>query len=195
MSVNAVSQKHDNSVRNGLIAGSVGLVGAGTAGYAAKSILKDGNYTDEFVTSFNNKMFQSKDGKALLAICSLDEKSSTFLDEMVKVIKEEQIHAYNAMAGCSPAFMYILIEAMSDAGVVMGIDRKTSIEMAAQVFKGTGAMVLESGKHPAQLKDGVCTPGGLTIKGVEVLEEKGLRSGIIESVIASYNKSIESEKK
>ena len=88
MSVNAVSQKHDNSVRNGLIAGSVGLVGAGTAGYAAKSILKDGNYTDEFVTSFNNKMFQTKDGKALLAICSLDEKSPTFLDEMVKVIKE-----------------------------------------------------------------------------------------------------------
>ena len=114
---------------------------------------------------------------------------------MVKVIKEEQIHAYNAIAGCSPAFMYILIEAMSDAGVLMGIDRKTSIEMAAQVFKGTGAMVLESGKHPAHLKDGVCTPGGLTIKGVEVLEEKCMRSGLIESIIASYNKSIESEKK
>ena len=114
---------------------------------------------------------------------------------MVKVVTEEQIHAYNAMAGCSPAFMYVLIEAMSDAGVLMGIDRKTSIEMAAQVFKGAGAMVLESGKHPAQLKDGVCTPVGLTIKGVEVLEEKGLRSGIIESIAASYRASIESEKK
>ena len=88
MSVNAVSQKHDNSVRNGLIAGSVGLVGAGTAGYVTKSILKDGNYTDEFVTSVNNKMFQSKKGKALLAMFSLDEKSPTFLDEVVKVIKE-----------------------------------------------------------------------------------------------------------
>ena len=114
---------------------------------------------------------------------------------MVKVIKEEQIHAYNAMAGCSPAFIYILIEAMSDAGVFMGIDRKTSIEMAAQIFKGSGAMVLESGKHPAQLKDGVCTPGGLTIKGVEAMEEQGLRSGIMKTILASYNGSIESEKK
>lgn len=114
---------------------------------------------------------------------------------IVKVISEDKIHAYNAMAGCSPAFMYILIEAMSDAGVLMGIDRKTSIEMAAQVFKGAGSMVLESNKHPAQLKDAVCTPLGLTIKGVEVLEKNSSRSAIIESIIASYNKSIESERK
>ena len=84
---------------------------------------------------------------------------------------------------------------MSDAGVFMGIDRKTSIEMAAQVFKGSGAMVLESNKHPAQLKDGVCTPGGITIKGVKVMEDEGLRSGIINTILASYNASIESEKK
>lgn len=114
---------------------------------------------------------------------------------IVKIIPENLIHSYNAIAGCSPAFLYILIEAMSDAGVIMGIDRKTAIEMSAQLFKGAGTMVLESNKHPAELKDAVCTPAGLTIKGVETLEEKALRSGLIETILASYNKSIESEKK
>ena len=114
---------------------------------------------------------------------------------MVKIIPEDKIHAYNAMAGCSPAFMYILIEAMSDAGVLMGIDRKSAIEIASQVFKGAGSMVLESKKHPAELKDNVCTPAGITIKGVEVLEQKSVRSGMIEALMATYQKSIDSEKK
>ncbi|WP_291731803.1 pyrroline-5-carboxylate reductase dimerization domain-containing protein, partial [Clostridium sp.] len=113
---------------------------------------------------------------------------------MVKIIPEDKIHAYNAMAGCSPAFMYILIEAMSDAGVLMGIDRKSAIEIASQ-FKGAGSMVLESKKHPAELKDNVCTPAGITIKGVEVLEQKSVRSGMIEALMATYQKSIDSEKK
>lgn len=114
---------------------------------------------------------------------------------MVKIISKNLIHSYTAIAGCSPAFLYILIEAMSEAGVIMGIDRKTSIEISAQLFKSAGAMVLESEKHPAELKDAVCTPAGLTIKGVEKLEEKALRSGLIETILESYNKSIESEKK
>lgn len=114
---------------------------------------------------------------------------------MVKIIPEDKIHAYNAMAGCSPAFMYILIEAMSDAGVLMGIDRKSAIEIASQVFKGAGSMVLESKKHPAELKDNVCTPAGITIKGVEVLEQKSVRSGMIEALMATYQKSIDGEKK
>ena len=109
---------------------------------------------------------------------------------MVKIIPENLIHSYTAIAGCSPAFLYILIEAMSDAGVIMGIDRKTSIETAAQIFKSVGTMVLESKKHPAELKDAICTPTGITIKGVEKLEEKALRSGFIETILASFNKSI-----
>ena len=114
---------------------------------------------------------------------------------MVKIIPENLIHSYTAISGCSPAFLYILIEAMSDAGVIMGIDKKSSIETAAQLFKSVGAMVLESKKHPAELKDAVCTPAGITIKGVEKLEEKALRSGLIETILSSYNKSIESEEK
>lgn len=114
---------------------------------------------------------------------------------MIKIIPENLMHSYTAIAGCSPAFLYILIEAMSEAGVIMGIDRKTSIEISAQLFKSAGAMVLESKKHPAELKDAVCTPAGITIKGVEKLEEKALRSGLIETILSSYHKSIESEKK
>ena len=128
---------------------------------------------------------------------SIEKKIIDLLSKiaMVKIIPENLIHSYTAISGCSPAFLYILIEAMSDAGVIMGIDRKSSIETAAQLFKSVGAMVLESKKHPAELKDAVCTPAGITIKGVEKLEEKALRSGLIETILSSYNKSIESEEK
>ncbi|TXJ28625.1 pyrroline-5-carboxylate reductase [Brachyspira aalborgi] len=128
---------------------------------------------------------------------SIEKKIIDLLSKiaMFKIIPENLIHSYTAISGCSPAFLYILIEAMSDAGVIMGIDRKSSIETAAQLFKSVGAMVLESKKHPAELKDAVCTPAGITIKGVEKLEEKALRSGLIETILSSYNKSIESEEK
>lgn len=114
---------------------------------------------------------------------------------MVQIISEDKMHAFNAMAGCSPAFIYVLIEAMSDAGVLIGIDRKKSIELACQVFKGAASLTLETKKHPAELKDSVCTPGGITIKGIQALEQHKLRSALIESVYACYQKSIESEQK
>ena len=82
-SVNAVSQKQDNSSRNGLIAGSVGIVGGGAAGYATKSILKDGNYTDEFVSSFYKN---NKDYKQLLAFLSLDKNAPTFGEDLSKIL-------------------------------------------------------------------------------------------------------------
>ena len=82
-SVNAVSPKQDNSSRNGLIAGSVGIVGGGAAGYATKSILKDGNYTDEFVSSFYKN---NKDYKQLLAFLSLDKNAPTFGEDLSKIL-------------------------------------------------------------------------------------------------------------
>lgn len=132
---------------------------------------------------------------------SSDKKTEDKITELFKrvgivhVIEEDKIHAYNAMAGCSPAFIYVLIEAMSDAGVLIGIDRKKSIELASQIFKGASSMVLETNDHPAQLKDSVCTPGGITIKGIRELEENRTRSALIESVYACYKASLDSEKK
>ncbi len=92
MSVNSVSQKHDHSVRNGLIAGSVGLAGAGATGYATKSILKDGNYTDEFVNTVHNRLLKSdkfyKHEVASLSMMSVDINSPTFLEDFFYVAKE-----------------------------------------------------------------------------------------------------------
>lgn len=106
-------------------------------------------------------------------------------------IDETQFDAASGMAGCSPAFIYQLIEAMSDAGVAHGLKRNQSIEMAAQAVKGAASMVLETDLHPAQLKDAVTSPGGTTITGVTALEAAGFRSAIIQGVTASIEKTRE----
>ena len=109
----------------------------------------------------------------------------------VSEIPESLFDAASGMAGCSPAFIYQLIEAMSDAGVAYGLGRAQSIQMAAQAVKGAAAMVLETDQHPAQLKDAVTSPGGTTIAGVNTLEAEGFRSAIIKGISASIEKTRE----
>ena len=89
----------------------------------------------------------------------------------------------------SPAFVYMFIEALADSGVKYGLPRKTAYAMAAQTVMGSARMVLETGKHPGQLKDEVCSPGGTTIAGVSALEEHGLRSAVIKAADACYEKT------
>ena len=89
------------------------------------------------------------------------------------------------------AYVYIMIEAMADAAVLEGMPRAQAYEFAAQAVYGSAKMVLETGKHPAELKDMVCSPGGTTIEAVRVLEEKGFRSSIIEAMKACAKKSRE----
>lgn len=102
-----------------------------------------------------------------------------------KIIKEA-----GSLNGCVPAFAYIFIEALSDAGVEMGLKREEAIEIAAQTLLGSAKMVLESGLHPGQLKDRVTSPGGTTIEGVRTLERLAFRSATIEAVLAARNKSL-----
>lgn len=109
-------------------------------------------------------------------------------------IEEALFDVASGMAGCSPAFIYQLIEAMSDAGVAYGLNRQQSIEMGAQAVKGAASMVLETGKHPAQLKDAVTSPGGTTIAGVNTLEAEGFRAAIIKGISASIEKTRELQK-
>lgn len=110
---------------------------------------------------------------------------------VLAAIDEAQFDAASGMAGCSPAFIYQLIEAMSDAGVAHGLKRDQSIAMAAQAVKGAASMVLETDLHPAQLKDAVTSPGGTTIAGVTALEAAGFRSAIIQGITASIEKTRE----
>ena len=106
-------------------------------------------------------------------------------------IEEKLMDPATAVAGCGPAFVYQMIEAMADAGVALGLPRSQSLQMAAQTFKGAASMVLETGQYPGSLKDAVCSPGGSTIAGVNRLEQVGLRGDIIAGVEAAYKRTQE----
>ena len=102
---------------------------------------------------------------------------------------EGQMDAFSAVAGCGPAFVYPFIEALADGCVKNGLPRQMAYRMAAQAVLGSAKMVRETGKHPGELKDMVCSPGGTTIEGVAALEEGGFRSSIIKACDANYEKN------
>lgn len=106
-----------------------------------------------------------------------------------EVVSEKLMDVVTGLSGSSPAFIFMIIEAMADGAVLEGMPRDKAYKFAAQTVLGSAKMVLETGKHPAQLKDMVCSPGGTTIEGVSVLEEKGLRASMIKAVQAATKKS------
>lgn len=106
-------------------------------------------------------------------------------------LDEKLIDAGCAISGCGPAFMYLMIEALADGGVLCGLPRAKALEYAAQTMTGAAQMVLKSGKHPGELKDAVCSPGGSTIVGVKALEDCGFRSACINAVVEAYEKTKE----
>ncbi|WDU84009.1 pyrroline-5-carboxylate reductase family protein [Caloramator sp. Dgby_cultured_2] len=108
----------------------------------------------------------------------------------VKIINESQINAYSAITGSGPAFAFLFIEAMADAAVLLGIPRKDAYEAAARMLIGSSKLLIETGKHPGELKDMVTSPAGTTIEGIRTLEEKGFRSAIIECVVNTYKKNL-----
>ena len=107
----------------------------------------------------------------------------------VEMVEERLMDAVGCVSGSSPAFVYMFIEALADGGVKYGLPRKTAYAMAAQTVLGSAKMILETGKHPGQLKDEVCSPGGTTIAGVSALEEHGLRNAVIKAADACYEKT------
>ena len=106
-----------------------------------------------------------------------------------EMVKEELIDVVVGVSGSSPAYVFMFIEAMADAAVAGGMPRAQAYRFAAQAVLGSAKMVLETGKHPGELKDMVCSPKGTTIEAVRVLEEKGLRSAVFEAVKACVEKS------
>lgn len=105
------------------------------------------------------------------------------------VVEERLFDAVTAVSGSGPAYLYMVIEAMADAGVREGLSRASALELAAQTALGSAKMVLESGMHPAALRDMVCSPGGTTIDAVCTLEEKGLRAAVESAVRVCAEKS------
>lgn len=106
-----------------------------------------------------------------------------------EVIEESLMDAVPAVSGSSPAFVYMFIEAMADTAVQQGFPRDKAYKLASQAVQGAAKMVLETGRHPGELKDAVCTPGGVTIEGVNTLEQTGMRSSIIQAMNACTKRS------
>lgn len=111
-----------------------------------------------------------------------------------EILPEYLIHSVIGVSGSSPAYIFMLIEAMADGAVIGGMPRDKAYKFAAQAVLGSAKMVLETGKHPGELKDMVCSPGGTTIEAVRRLEESGFRSAIIEAMVDCMNKSKEMTK-
>lgn len=105
------------------------------------------------------------------------------------VVPESLMDVVVGVSGSSPAYVFMFIEAMADAAVAGGMPRKQAYEFAAQSVMGSARLMLETGKHPGELKDMVCSPGGTTIQAVKVLEEKGMRAAVMDAVEACINKS------
>jgi pyrroline-5-carboxylate reductase len=95
------------------------------------------------------------------------------------------------LSGSGPAYVYVLIEALSDGGVRMGLPRPVAMQLAAQTVLGAAQMVLSSGEHPSVLKDRVASPAGTTIAGLQVLERRGVRSALLDAVEAATLRSQE----
>lgn len=111
-----------------------------------------------------------------------------------ELIEENLMDTIPAISGSSPAYVYMLIEALADGGVKQGIPRKQAYRLAAQAVLGAAKMVLETETHPGELKDNVCTPGGATIEAVAELEKKQFRGAVLTAMERCYEKTKEMSK-
>lgn len=105
------------------------------------------------------------------------------------VVPEHLMDAVVGVSGSAPAYVFMFIEAMADAAVAGGMPRAQAYEFAAQAVYGSAKLMIDTGKHPGELKDMVCSPAGTTIEAVKVLEEKNFRGAVIDAVLAATEKS------
>ena len=137
-------------------------------------------------------------GKGMTALCAGAHAKPSHLAKAKRVfdavgrtlvVDEAHMDAVTGLSASGPAFLYIVIESLAEAGVKVGLPRSIATELAAQTVYGSGAMVLETGEHPAKLKDEVTTPAGTTIDGILELEDGGLRVTLIKAVVRATQRA------
>jgi len=109
----------------------------------------------------------------------------------IACVKEPLLDAVTGLSGSGPAYIYLVVEALSDAGVLMGLPRDLSLQLAAQTVVGAAEMVIQTGLHPAVLKEQVTSPGGTTIAGIAAMEQAGVRAAFLSAVSAATARSKE----
>ena len=139
-------------------------------------------------------------GAGMTAICR-DENATDEMLEIAKaifgscgeveVVAENALEATTAVSGCGPGYAFVIIDALADAGVRAGLPRALAIKLAAQTLAGSGKMCIETGLHPAVLRDQVTSPGGTTIAGIHALENHGVRGAFYDAVQAVLKRSDE----
>ena len=136
-------------------------------------------------------------GAGMTGACVNDRVTEEDLDQILaitnsfgrtEVVPERLMDAVSAVGGCSPAYVFMFIEAMADATVAQGMPRKQAYQFAAQAVLGSAKLLLETGMHPGELKDMVCSPAGTTIEGVRILEKNGFRSAVFEALQGAADK-------
>ncbi len=132
----------------------------------------------------------SAGGEATESDIAFVEKLMSAVGLSVRV-PDALMHAVTGLSGSGPAYVYAMIDALSDGGVAQGLPRELSLKLAAQTVLGAAKMVLETGMHPGQLRDQVTSPGGTTIAGLRALEKAAIRSAFIEAVAAATQRSRE----
>ena len=139
-------------------------------------------------------------GKGMTLYCCNDLVEQAVLDDFLNdmaftgrmdAIAEHLIDAAGVVSGCGPAYMYMFAEALADGAVACGVPRSKALEYAAATLAGAGEILLQTGEHPGKLKDAVCSPGGSTIAGLNVLEERAFRGAVMDCVKAAYKRNQE----
>jgi pyrroline-5-carboxylate reductase len=110
-------------------------------------------------------------------------------------VGEKMIETAGTLTGCGPAFAFVIMQALADGAVAVGVDRAHAVKYAELTIEGAAKLALQTGKHLEKLKDEVCSPGGSTIEGVYAMEQAGVRAAMIDAVIASYEKNLKLGKK
>lgn len=137
-------------------------------------------------------------GEGMSALCKNGNMTDNDIAEVItlfesfgeaEVMEENLMDAIPAVSGSSPAYVYLFIEALADGAVLQGIPRDKAYRLAAQAVLGAAKMVLETGQHPGELKDAVCTPGGATIEAIATLEKNKFRGTVLSAMESCTNKS------